>query len=220
MSESMTRQRVITIAAIVAAIIGLFIFIEINQQSNEKRIEQGSDKRASYLQERTPRCLSGFNVTAAGDPKVQWAISEKSLKTGFDLKCSCGGDIFQVMGYYVNSPSSNGENKAFVGSIDLKCESCGKVTELIDPESHGYNPETDNETTALTGSGKKQPYPCDKCSSEKMTVTAWFAYPSDILDRGVPGFRNREQDLFTRFALIGHCTICGKDQIVTEFKHP
>lgn len=175
-------------------------------------------KHIPYFEQRPPRCLDGFGVSPTKIAGYAWDGHGEPVNAVFVLNCACGHGHFHVLGHYVKNSSPKREWTVFVGPIGLKCDSCEKVTELIDTDSHGYDAELGHGSVTLSGQGERVPFACEKCGVKAMEIIVRFEYTPDVLGEDFSDFRGREQDLFTWFTLLGRCEGCDKLLTVTEFE--
>lgn len=220
MNESQKRL-VVIIALIVCVVFAFWRFTHRPSTRMAPIYRSGAEgkKHIPYFEQRPPRCLTGFRVSPTKIPGYPWWGGHGALmNTVFALNCTCGHGHFHVLGHYMKSPSPRRVRTVFVGPIALKCDSCDKITELIDTNSHGYDAELGHGSVTLTGQGERVPFSCAKCGVKAMEIIVRFDYTPDVLEEDFSDFRGREQDLFTWFTLLGRCEGCDKLLIVTEFE--
>src|SRR4051812_34115461 len=84
-----------------------------------------------------PRCLAGFTATPTTLPDVGFDGHGPNINKIYPPACPCGHDRFRPLGHPVNNRGVD----LFVSPLTLECAACGKVTELIDTDQHGYDAE-------------------------------------------------------------------------------
>lgn len=174
---------------------------------------------ATYYRSHPPRCLAGFRVKPARLRGVTFDGHGEKLNTIFRLACSCGHEKAYVLGHYWRNPDYH-NIEVFISPLALECNSCGKITELIDTGRHGYDSEFCSGSATKRGKGRRQRFRCEKCGPMPMQVHARFEYPGEIFgadglveeiaEEGGKDFRGREQDLFSWFTAVGKCSGCSK----------
>jgi hypothetical protein len=193
-----------------------------------------SPGQSKFFWNHPPRCIVGFTarpVTISGivydghGSPSQLNIDASRVKIEapeysnpvFWLLCSCGHDTHFVLGHYWRNPDYRNV-LVFVSPLALRCGGCGKVSEMIDTDIHGYDGEIGDIAATHRGEGERAEFVCDKCGPREFQVFVRFEYPDDLFDGEFDKFRGREQDLFTWFSLIGKCVGCGRLLSVTDFE--
>ncbi len=175
------------------------------------------EKMVRQVQNNPPSCLSGFRVTPAhAVPWNDWA--------GWALACSCGVRNGNLLGHPLVDcdPEYDGPPR-FVSPLAFLCSSCGKATEIIDTEQHGYNSEInkaagESDDSNHRGSGKRQSVPCPKCGGGEFTITAFCAHSHFDLIEDEPELEPRAQEYFDSFDCHGTCVSCGKESSLAHFE--
>ena len=130
----------------------------------------------------------------------------------FLLNCPCGFSSAVLLGYYVSDET---EDVGFVGPLSLDCARCHQITEFFDTRKHGYDGEQ-GVNTYLIGEGTPDRWACPHCGVISLIVCAKFSY------QGVEDFcgemRQRPQDFFGGFDLLGQCTNCNTVFEITNFE--
>ena len=94
-----------------------------------------------------PSCVGGFRLTRAELPialdrvksaSVEWEICIKSV---WRLGCNCGEERGHVLGHPLRDLNPDYDGPEFLGPLGFECSACGKVTEIIDTDLHGYHVE-------------------------------------------------------------------------------
>jgi hypothetical protein len=167
------------------------------------------------LRKTPPRCLTAFNVESATLPGVAFDGHGSDLNKVYKLACKCGHDRFRVLGHHLKNDR---DDPIFVSPLALECAGCGKVTELIDTDEHGYDAELGHGSATIRGKGPRGPYACDKCGVRPMTAYARFEHSSEELaDSFIEEFPNSE-DYFSWFSLVGTCDGCERMLNVADFE--
>lgn len=169
--------------------------------------------QANYFWTHPPRCLDGFQKQKAALESVNFDGHGQQINTIFRVNCTCGHANHLVLGQYWRN-SDNKNVQVFLNPIDLRCESCGKTTELIDTNVHGYDGELGHGSAIMRGEGELVEFVCVKCGDHPFQLYARFEYPNDLFEDDFADFEGRQQDLFTWFSLVGTCSNCSElDQI-------
>jgi hypothetical protein len=154
-----------------------------------------------------PRCLAGFRAVPLKRPLR--GMERSSELAYFELNCRCGGEHLFALGYLE-------DDDLFLGPLAAECATCSVVTELMNPEVHGYNGEIDSNST-MVGEGPRRRYPCPGCGEEGMRLFPWFIYRDERDEEWLESERPR-QDYFGAFGLHGECRRCGRLCDVTSFE--
>jgi hypothetical protein len=135
----------------------------------------------------------------------------------FALACTCGGRRHYVHGYrWINADFHNAV--VFLSPLVLECAACGKMTDLLDSDAHGYDAELGHGSASARAEGDRVVFECPKCGRQPFEAFARFEYPDDLFDGDFPEFAGREQDLFTWFSLVGRCAQCSELLPVADFE--
>ena len=162
-----------------------------------------------------PRCLAGFRAEPATLTGVAFDGHGSDRNKVYRLSCPCGHDRFRVLGHFLRSDRGT---DLFVSPLALECAACGKVTELIDTDRHGYDAELGHGSATLRGDGPRTHYPCDKCGVRPMTAYARFEHSGEELaDSFIEEFPNT-QEYFSWFSLVGTCEGCQRMLRVADFE--
>jgi hypothetical protein len=133
--------------------------------------------------------------------------------TSFKLGCGCGCRKTAVLG----DPTQVESEILMLGPLALECSACGRVTEIFDPDRHGYDAEVCGDGRGPEGSGRRQRYPCGGCSQTIGEATASFAFNDPEGLQTLPEqMAGREQDAFDWFTLEWRCAGCGQTQCIAD----
>jgi hypothetical protein len=191
--------------------------------------------QANYFRTHLPRCIAGFiarpthlpgvaldghasmsELKAEPHPGVTISAPEHS-RPFFALSCTCGGGRYYVHGYrWVNTSFHNAV--VFLSPLVLECPACGKMTDLLDTDVHGYDGELAHWSATVRAKGERVVFECPTCGRQPLDAIVGFEYPDDLFDRHFPEFAGREQDMFTWFYLMGKCPKCSQLLPVTDFE--
>jgi len=80
-----------------------------------------------------PRCLSPLKYRQVTPADA--GLPSDVYFNSFALICSCGGDDWQVHGYW------SGNNELFLGPLAIECTRCAAKLELIDTDKDGHDAE-------------------------------------------------------------------------------
>lgn len=188
------------------------------------------DEMVWWVHRHPPACLGGFQAVPCDLPGVGFD-GHGGQNAVFRLDCTCGAERQFVFGHYWTNPSyPDGSVVGFIDPLALRCEACGKSTELIDTDYHGYNGETTDREKSPGGGGERPPwlnpridgervvYRCETCGPQPLTIYARFEYRGDEYETRDAKFAGRWQDLFTWFTLLGRCPHCNELHLITEFE--
>jgi hypothetical protein len=177
-----------------------------------------------------PRCLGAFRAMPCDLPDVGFD-GHGGQNAIFGLACACGEEPQWVLGHYWANPSyPDGSVVGFIDPLALRCDACGRSTELIDTDYHGYNGETSRREQSPAGPGERPPwlnpritservpYRCSTCGPQPLTLYARFEYGGDEYQSSDAEFAGRWQDLFSWFTLLGRCPLCNRLCLVTEYE--
>jgi hypothetical protein len=170
--------------------------------------------QVNYFRSHPPRCIAGFISTQVALPGGK-CDGNRPLSV-FALACSCGSGQHFVHGFWWRNPDFH-DTLVFLSPLSLECAACGKRTDLIDTDVHGYDGEVGDSATAR-GLGRPAVYECPKCGRQPLEVFAGFNYTEDLFDDDFVEFAGREQDLFDWFSLSGKCCRCSQLLAVTDFE--
>ena len=162
-----------------------------------------------------PRCLAGFTVKPAKLKGVAFDGHGSSLNKVYHLACACGHDRFRVLGHHTNN--GRGDD-IFVSPLALECAACGKLTELIDTDQHGYNAELDGSSSTIRGEGERTPFACDTCGVRPMTAYARFEHSGEELADSFLETYPNPHDFFSWFTLVGKCEGCHRNLTVADYE--
>lgn len=191
--------------------------------------------QARYYRDHPPRCIVGFvpkpaelpgftfdghasppSFQAPGTLVIEGA---QHLNAVFLLACTCGHEQHYVLGYHWRVPDDG--PLLFLSPLALRCAACGKETPLLDTDRHGYDAEQGGIVATARAEGERGEYRCHRCGAQPLTVCVRFEYSDDLLDErwlSHEEFRDRQQDLFTWFSLVGKCPGCSYLLSVTDFE--
>jgi hypothetical protein len=191
--------------------------------------------QASYFRSHPPRCIAGFTARPSELPGVEFdghvSMSQlnfevppgvtidapEHINPAFALSCQCGGDRHYVHCYrWVNAAFNNAV--VTLSPLVLECAACGKMTELLDTDVHGYDSELGHGSATVRAQGERVLFECPACGRQPLEAFVRFEYPDDLFDGDWPEFAGREQELFTWFSLVGRCAQCSQRLPVADFE--
>jgi hypothetical protein len=174
------------------------------------------EKMVQLVQNTPPSCLSGFQVSSCdSEPWNDWAA--------WSLTCGCSATKGKVLGYPLKDfdPEYKGR-PLFISPLAFLCSSCGKTTEIVDTELHGYNAEiekmSEHRYPTLRGTGERTAIPCPHCQTSEFSVKAFCAHPHFDLIEDEPELEPRVQEFFDSFDCHGVCASCGKESSLANFE--
>ncbi len=158
-----------------------------------------------------PACLKPVRkgpvqaIIEKGDPyTVAWRVG-----------CACGATSGAVLGYPLGDFNTGYKGPMlFVTPLGYDCAACGKVTDFLDTDQHGYNSEIGKlegggGSAAYRGEGKRTRFVCPTCRKDRVEVTMQFAYWDGALevleeDPSLPA-----ADFFNMAVCLAKCVGCG-----------
>ncbi len=188
-----------------------------------------------YFLSHPPRCIAGFTTRPTQLSGVEFdghvSMSQISMDVPpgvtidapehinpiFALSCRCGGSQHYVHGYQWINPDFHNA-LVFLSPLVLECAVCGKRTDLLDTDVHGYDAELGGCSATVRGQGDRFVFECPSCGRLPFDTFVRFEYPDDLLGGDFPEFAGREQDLFSWFSLIGKCPKCCQVLTITDFE--
>jgi hypothetical protein len=205
-----------------------------NRPESESSTLANAVNQLAYYRSHPPTCIAGFKAQAVNMPGVTFdghaspsqlgknALSVRiegpeHINPVFWLRCDCGCDSHFILGHQWRNPDY-GNVAVFLSPLALRCNKCGKTTELFDTAIHGYDAELCAFASSHRGEGERTEFICEKCGPRETQVFVRFEYPDDLLQSEFDKYRGREQDLFSWFSLIGKCAGCGRLIEVTDFE--
>jgi hypothetical protein len=151
---------------------------------------------------------------------VAW---DDNCKSVWQLACGCGNDRGRVLGYALREYNSDYEGaECFLSPLGFECSDCGKVTEVIDTDAHGYHSEVAKieggiGSVKMRGEGPRQPFPCPACDRQVFVVIVGFVYWGVALDLFLDEPELPAQEFFNVFLSYGRCVACGEVSSLTDF---
>ena len=106
----------------------------------------------------------------------------------------------------------------FLSPLAVRCEVCGRITELIDTNRHGYDAEIGAIVATRRGEGDRVEHECKECGRKPLRLWVRFECSHNLFDRGIGEFHGREQELFSWFSLVGQCSGCSALLSVADFE--
>jgi hypothetical protein len=174
---------------------------------------------AGRLRTTPPSCIREFRLTPAELP----VASDENCKSVWRLACACGEDRGRALGYPLRdyNPDYDGPER-FLSPLGFECSDCGKVTEIIDTDAHGYHSEVAKieggvGSVAIRGEGPRQPFPCSACGAQVFLVTVGFVYWGAAFDLFLDEPDLPAQEFFNVFLSYGRCVECGEESVLTDF---
>jgi hypothetical protein len=162
-----------------------------------------AEDELSYMEEHPPSCVAP-NVGAASAQLRNLVQGDYgSNTTVFGLRCSCGGDLFEV-----SLP-----DQAF-GLVFIRCAGCCLQRNVFNPLEHGYDGALgNNKGVELRSSSTRR---CPKCDGGPLLLAAGFQYSGETDILVEQDLDIKPEDLFGWFVLSGKCTSCGAVIILAD----
>lgn len=177
------------------------------------------ERIAHHLRRTPPSCVRGFRLIPAELP-LYW---DDSCKSVWRLSCSCGSEQGRVLGYSLREYNKdyNGP-ESFLSPLSFECVTCGKVTEILDTDRHGYHSEVSKREGGIGsviyhGQGQPKPFPCRACRREIFEVTVGFVYWDSVFDLLFDKPELPCEEFFIVFLSYGRCAGCGELSELTDF---
>jgi len=171
------------------------------------------------LQTTAPACVAGFRLTPAELP-IEWDDNTRSV---WRLACQCGNEQGRVLGYplgdYKDWP---GGANIFISPIGFECAACGKVTEVIDTDQHGYHAEVGKREDGIGSvkyrrEGPPTAWTCPQCEGQVFGLTVAFIFWEVVFDLANEDLGWPLQEFFNVFLSFARCTGCGHLSEPTDF---
>jgi hypothetical protein len=156
-----------------------------------------------------PRCLSGFKATPLTDPPASLGVFDELGY--FAIGCECGGSVFRVLGHV--------QLEGFVACpLSIECTGCGKLAEIFDVKTHGYDAELGNGCYSIRGDGPATAFSCPDCNADSFVVWAGFSYQIEPIEDLPAEAQDRAQDLFDWFYLTATCSQCDARHDISDYE--
>lgn len=186
----------------------------------------------NYLRTHPPRCVAGFNCQLIDlpefpddarrhcDPGFEFEDYPTCPETTFRLLCHRGSCLHFIHGYHFTSTEGKAPVDLFVGPHFLECAACGKQTELLDLEKHGYDAELGHGCYSFRSCGTAGVFECRTCGRQPFETLVIFSYScaEDYFASPDEATAGREQDLFDWVSVGATCAKCSKLQRVTDYE--
>jgi hypothetical protein len=168
-----------------------------------------------HVRNTPPTCVAGAApILDDPDPEPDPRDTEQ-FGTTFRLGCPCGSRHTTVLGH----PTKVGTKVLVLSPLALQCPECDRVTEILDTDLHGYDPEVSGDSATMRGSGERQPYRCSACGEGAGEAVATFSFNDPEGLHTLPEqLAGREQDAFDWFALDWQCSACGELNSVADYE--
>ena len=157
---------------------------------------------------------------APSELPIEW---DDSVRSVWRVECRCGGERGRVLGFPLG-----GDNdwpdwvRCFISPIGFECAACGKLTEVIDTDIHGYHAEIAKREGGIgsakcRGEGPRQAWPCPECKGELFALIVAFIFWDAVLDLVADEPELPPQEFFTIFLPFARCVGCGHLSEPTDF---
>jgi hypothetical protein len=113
--------------------------------------------------------------------------------------------------------------KILHGPVAFQCPACGRITEFLDTEIHGYHREVARlegdpiGPAKVRGEGPRAHFPCPQCRSTECVVAVAFFYWDAAFDLFLDEPELAAEDFFNELQSYGRCVKCGVVTAMTEF---
>ena len=175
-----------------------------------------SNKYVEYSRHFPPRCIRALNPVSVADVPPEVRLHDAMLY--FRVSCPCGEKVVHLLGYNYHD-AAYPKDDVFLGPLAIECPKCSRISELMNPEIHGYDGEQDGSCTR-TGEGERIRYETPCCGQTKLELLPGFSYNMEDFDEDFAGREEaqRPQDFFDWFQLCGRCSSCGAWHAITDFE--
>jgi hypothetical protein len=162
-----------------------------------------------------PRCITVVRPVPLPHPLL--GMDRYPGLAYFRIGCPCREGAAFILGHWLHNEDAPGED-FFTGPLAIECPKCGRVSEFMDPEQHGYDGEIGANTTTV-GHGQRSRFSCSNCAiATPMLAMPGFSYKKiDDWHASADELR-RPQDFFGAFWLYGACTQCRELSNVVGFE--
>ena len=166
------------------------------------------------LRSMPPRCVRGFTAGPVPAPERD----ARADSSAFRLACRCGGERGRVLGHSLADYNAEYDGPLeFIGPLGFGCVECGRRTEVIDSDVHGWHGEL-HCSAVLRGRGRRQSYPCPHCAGQEFVVVTTFQYGDEAVEATDDNLPAARVDSFNGFQLHGTCAGCGKRSWIAGFE--
>ncbi len=175
-----------------------------------------SEMRA-YLDSHPPRCLNGLSAVPVDMIGAVFDGHGEDLNPVFHISCKCGNETGKVRGYFWTNPDYN-DMTVFISPLEFICPECEAESVFFDSAEHGYDAEFTDFRYSTRALGNAGVFACPECKNEIFKLFVRFEYFEDLFNDDSPEIKNRYQDAFTWFTLLGQCSKCSSQLTITELE--
>jgi predicted RNA-binding Zn-ribbon protein involved in translation (DUF1610 family) len=146
--------------------------------------------QVSYFRSHPPRCIAGFTSRPVTLPGVNFDGHGSLISSVFALACFCVSGQHFIHGFSWINPDNFDNTPVFLSPMSLECTTCGKRTDLIDTDAHGYDAKLGHILATARGRGDPSVYECPECGRQPLDAFARFEYPYELFEktsRSLPG---------------------------------
>ena len=170
----------------------------------------------AHIRATPPACLQSLRVSSAELP----GKADKNFKATWRLACKCGGDACRVLGYPLQDLNPDYKGQFWVGPLGFDCTKCGKVSEILDTNLHGYHAEVaklegGTGSTQVLGTGKRSTFLCPNCDKSVFDVAVGFVFWHFDLIEDEPELPG--ENFFNEFLMGCTCMKCDHVSEPTGF---
>ena len=171
----------------------------------------------AYFNSHPPRCLNNLTAVPVDIIGAVFDGHGEDLNPVFQISCKCGNETGKVRGYFWTNPDYN-NTTVFISPLEFMCPECGAQRVFFDIAEHGSDAEFGNFSSSVRALGNHGMFACPECNNEIFKLFVRFEYFEDLFDDDFPEIKNRQQDAFTWFTLLGKCSECSSQQTITDFE--
>ena len=202
------------IYAIVGCALGILLYFII---FGPKEVAMTRSEMKAYFNSHPPRCLHELTAVPVDMVGAVFDGHGEDLNPVFHISCKCGNETGKVRGYFWTNPDYN-DMTVFISPFEFICPKCEVKRVFFDSAEHGSDAEFANFCSSARALGKPGVFACPECKNEIFKLFVRFEYFEDIFNDDSPEIKNRYQDAFTWFTLLGQCSKCSCQLTITELE--
>jgi hypothetical protein len=208
------KTRVTGIYAVVGCVIGILLYVFIFWP---KEAVMTKSEMMAYFNCHPPRCLNELGAVPVDLIGAVFDGHGEDLNPVFHISCKCGNETGKVRGYFWTNPDFN-NTTVFISPFEFICTECGAESVFFDSAEHGSDAEFADFCSTARALGNPGVFACPECKNEIFKLFVRFEYSEDLFDDNFPEFKNRQQDAFSWFTLLGQCSECSCQLTITELE--
>lgn len=176
------------------------------------------DEMMLFFHSHPPICLKDLKAVPVDLIGAVFDGHGEDLNPVFHISCKCGSETAKVTGYFwKNTDYDHKEVEVFISPLTFTCATCGMKSIFFDSSKHGSDAMFSGLTPTVREKGNIGIFKCPECNDDNLKLFVRFEYSDEVFD-DIPEFKNREQEAFSWFSLIGHCPKCSSKFDITDFE--